>query len=188
MPTTPIPTPAASWTSSWGPVTCYSWTSYSWTSSSWTADNSFAVRAGRCGVFVCGVLMRTRAGTRIFPLLRTRAARLLPAGGGGGKLCIIFHASGWAGNCLFRIKNRYLYSDSPRQIVNTEYHLAKNSSASKSSIRRFVITEKATQRSKGTGGLVNIVSYSLPSLMIIVSVSQFYVERPLAQRLFIIVA
>ena len=36
----------------------------------------------------------------------------------------------------------------------------------------------ATQKSKGTGGLVSIVSYSRPSLMIIVSRTQFHVERP----------
>ena len=36
----------------------------------------------------------------------------------------------------------------------------------------------ATQRSKGTGGLDSIVSYSRPSLMIIASRTQFHVERP----------
>ena len=39
-----------------------------------------------------------------------------------------------------------------------------------------------TQKSKGTGGLVSIVSYSRPSLMII------HVERPWGQRLFSIVS
>ena len=39
-----------------------------------------------------------------------------------------------------------------------------------------------TQKSKGTGGLVSIVSYSRPSLMIIASRTQFHVERPWGQR------
>ena len=47
-------------------------------------------------------------------------------------------------------------------------------SASKSSIRGF--------------GLVSIVSYSRPSLMIIAPRTQFHVERPWGQRLFSIVS
>ena len=42
-------------------------------------------------------------------------------------------------------------------------------------------------KSKGTGGLVSIVSYSRPSLMIIASRTQFHIERPWGQRLFSIV-
>ena len=38
--------------------------------------------------------------------------------------------------------------------------------------------------SKGTGGLVSIVSYSRPSLMIIALRTQFHVERPWGQRPF----
>ena len=49
-------------------------------------------------------------------------------------------------------------------------------SASKSSIRRFVM------------GLVSIVSYSLPSLMMIASRTQFHIERPWGQRPFSIVS
>ena len=45
-----------------------------------------------------------------------------------------------------------------------------------------------TQKSKGTGGLVSIVSYSRPSLMIIASRIQFHVERPWGQRPFSIVS
>ena len=46
----------------------------------------------------------------------------------------------------------------------------------------------ATQKSKGAGGLVSIVSYSRLSLMIIASRTQFHVERPWGQRPFIIVS
>ena len=89
-------------------------------------------------------------------------------------------------------------------------------SASKSSIRRFVITEKAPTRAFSwlkaattaftfktllrhyakraltprslKGGLVSIVFYSCPSLKIIVSWTQFHVERPWGQRPFSIVS
>ena len=50
------------------------------------------------------------------------------------------------------------------------------SSASKSSIRRFVITEKAP------------TTTTRPSLMTIALRSQFHVERPWGQRLFSIVS
>ena len=40
----------------------------------------------------------------------------------------------------------------------------------------------------GLGGLVSIVSYSRPSLMIIASRTQFHIERPLGQRPFSIVS
>ena len=46
----------------------------------------------------------------------------------------------------------------------------------------------ATQKSKGTGGLVSIMSYRRPSLMIIASWTQFHVERPWDQRPFSIVS
>ena len=46
----------------------------------------------------------------------------------------------------------------------------------------------ATQKSKVTGGFVSIVSYSLPSLMIIASQTQFHVERLWGQRPFSIVS
>ena len=46
----------------------------------------------------------------------------------------------------------------------------------------------ATQRSYWMGGLVSIVSYSRPSLMIIASRTQFHVERPWGQRPFSIVS
>ena len=56
-------------------------------------------------------------------------------------------------------------------------------SASKSSILRFVITEKAPTRAFSwlKGHKVSIVSYSRPSLMIIASRTQFHVERPWGQ-------
>ena len=46
----------------------------------------------------------------------------------------------------------------------------------------------ATQKSKGTGGLVSIVSYSRPSLMIIALRTEFHIERPWGQRPFSIVS
>ena len=46
----------------------------------------------------------------------------------------------------------------------------------------------ATQKSKGTGGLVSIVSYGRPSLMIIASATQFHVYLPWGQRPFSIVS
>ena len=54
-------------------------------------------------------------------------------------------------------------------------------SASKSSIRRFVITEKAPTRAFSW-------SYSPPSLMIIALQTQFHIERPWGQRPFSIVS
>ena len=50
-------------------------------------------------------------------------------------------------------------------------------------INRCTITEKAP-----TSGLVSIVSYSRPSLMIIASRTQFHVERLWGQRMFSIVS
>ena len=41
---------------------------------------------------------------------------------------------------------------------------------------------------KGRGGLVSIVSYSHPPIVIIVSRTKFHVERPWGQRLFSIVS
>ena len=46
----------------------------------------------------------------------------------------------------------------------------------------------ATQRSLGTGGLVSIVSYSHPALMIIASASQFHIYLPWGKRPFSIVS
>ena len=46
----------------------------------------------------------------------------------------------------------------------------------------------STTQLSGTGGLVSIVSYSRPSLMIIASWTQFHVERPWGQRPFSIVS
>ena len=55
--------------------------------------------------------------------------------------------------------------------------------ASKRSIRRFV-----SKGHKGRAGLVSIVSYSRPSLMIIASLTQFHVYLLWDQRLFSIVS
>ena len=54
--------------------------------------------------------------------------------------------------------------------------------------RRRPLLGSVTQKSKGMGGLVSIVSYSRPSLMIIASRTQFHVERPWGQRPFSIVS
>ena len=79
------------------------------------------------------------------------------------------------------------------------------SSAWKSSIRRFVITEKAPTRAfswlkaattaftfktllRHYAKRFSLVSYSRPSLMIIASRTQFHVERPWGQRPFSIVS
>ena len=69
----------------------------------------------------------------------------------------------------------------PRPELGVTWRTGEVTSALKSSIRRFVITEKAPTR-------VSIVSYSRPSLMIIASQTQFHVERPWGQRPFSIVS
>ena len=69
----------------------------------------------------------------------------------------------------------------PRPELGVTWRTGVVTSASKSSIRRFVITEKAPTR-------VSIVSYSSLSLMIIASWTQFHVERPWGQRPFSIVS
>ena len=67
----------------------------------------------------------------------------------------------------------------PRPELGVTWRTGVVTSALKSSIRRFVITEKAPTR-------VSIVSYSSLSLMIIASRTQF--ERPWGQRPFSIVS
>ena len=67
-----------------------------------------------------------------------------------------------------------LVQHSKRQVLLVISIIGIIFSASKSSIRRFVITEKAPT--------------SCPSLMIIASRTQFHVERPLGQRPFSIVS
>ena len=69
----------------------------------------------------------------------------------------------------------------PRPELGVTWRTGEVTSALKSSIRRFVITEKAPTR-------VSIVSYSSLSLMIIASWTQFHVERPWGQRPFSIVS
>ena len=59
----------------------------------------------------------------------------------------------------------------PRPELGVTWRTGEVTSALKSSIRRFVITEKAPTR-------VSIVSYSSLSLMIIASWTQFHIESP----------
>ena len=66
-------------------------------------------------------------------------------------------------------------------------HYAKQALTPRSPVSQREIGS-ATQKSKRTGGLVSIVSYSRPSLMIIASRTQFHIERPWGQRLFSIVS
>ena len=90
-------------------------------------------------------------------------------------------AQNWSVNCYLDEAVVYMREQCNGQV----------SSASKSSIRRFVITEKAPSRvirDGWVGYLVSIVSYSRPSLMIIESRTQFHVERPWGQRPFSIVS